>query len=393
MGLAKTLAMWVLVVAAAEAVGQQAHTRRKQDVDPHVNVNWRTPGLYGTALNADELNNVQIGGVDCGCAPPGTKVAFRFRAKTNSGVKGIRIYTLQTAPGYGRGNYGSLRISLYADDGTLHHAPGRRLAVRDIASPAAVGPMPFIPLPSVPLKAGQLYEVVFENTDKNPAENFVSTNSLLIHEPTTPMQPLYGDVDWAQLQLDSAGGVSPGEWRVRLNMTPVMEIDYADGSVDGVGYMEIWHPRIISGTSAVRQNFTVSTSDLKVSRVSVRLARISGSGPLGVRLEESDGKIIEQAWIDALRVLARYSWVTLRFKEAHSLHRSHAYNLVLTSAPDATFETLPIRAGSEYGFSPGTYFTDGYAEFTDGSMWTGWDQWGERNRKSARLQFYFTLAN
>ncbi|HWC20219.1 MAG TPA: hypothetical protein VG498_24605, partial [Terriglobales bacterium] len=275
----------------------------------------------------------------------------------------------------------------------LHHAPGRRLAVRDIASPAAVGPMPFISLQSVPLKAGQLYEVVFENTDKNPAENFVSTNSLLNHEPTAPMQPLYSDTDWAQLQLDSAGGVSPGEWRVRLNMTPIMEIDYADGTVDGVGYMEIWHPRIISGTRAVRQNFTVSTRDLKVSRVSVRLARTSGLGPLGIRLEQSDGRIIEQGWVDALPIPARHSWVTLRFKEVHSLHRSHAYNLVLTSPPSVTYEVFPIRAGVEYGFSPGTYFVDGYAEFTDGSRWTGWDQWGEQNRTSARLQFYFTLVN
>ncbi|HWC17185.1 MAG TPA: hypothetical protein VG498_09225, partial [Terriglobales bacterium] len=120
MGLAKTLAICVLVTAAAEAFAEQAHARLEQDVDPRANVNWRTPRVYGSALNADELNNVQIGGVDCSCAPPGAMVAFRFRAKTNSGVKGIRIYTLQTAPGYGRGNYGSLRISLYADDGTLH---------------------------------------------------------------------------------------------------------------------------------------------------------------------------------------------------------------------------------------------------------------------------------
>ena len=392
MGLAKTIAMWVLVTAAAEAVGQQANARREQDAVAHIHVNG-TARVYGTALNADELNNVQIGGVDCGCARPGAKVAFRFRAKTNSGVKGIRIYTLQTAPGYGRGNYGSLRISLYADDGTLHHAPGRKLAVRDIASPAALGPMPFIPLHSVPLAAGQLYEIVFENTNENPAENFVSTNSLSIHEPTVPMQPLYSDVDWAQLQLDGAGGVSPGQWRVRPDMTPIMQIDYADGSVDGLGYMEIWHPRIISGASAVRQNFTVSTSDLTVSRVSVRLARTSGPGSLGIRLEESNGKIIEQGWVDELPIPARYGWATFRFKQAHSLHRGHAYNLVLTSAPGTTFEVFPIRAGSEYGFSPGTYFTDGYAEYTDGSMWTGWDQWGERKSKSARLQFYFTLVN
>src|SRR5207244_4482729 len=100
-----------------------------------------------------------------------------------------------------------------------------------------------------------------------------------------------------QLQLETAGGAQPGKWYVRRDMTPIMELDYADGAADGVGYMEIWHPRLISGARAVRQNFIVSRPDLCVSSVSVRVARMSGSGPLGVRLEQADGVVIEQGWV------------------------------------------------------------------------------------------------
>jgi len=351
------------------------------------------PAFYGSAIGADDLNNVQIGGANCQCVAPGARVSFRFRAAASSSLSAIRIYTLQTATGYGGGTYGSLRITLQEDDGTAAHIPsGVVLAAKNVARPGSLGRMPRISIDSPPLTKGKLYHIVFANTDRNPGTNFVSTNSLLTNTPQAQMQPHYSDTDWAQLQLETTGGFDPGKWHIRRNMTPIMELDYADDTVAGVGYMEIWHPRTISGSNSVRQNFTVSARDFKVSSVSVRLAKRSGSGPLTISLERAEGSAIERSAVAAVRIRSTYSWVTYSFARNRVLTHGQAYDLVLTAPKDTVYEIAPIRAGSDYGFRPPTYFADGYAEFNDGSGWVGWDQWGEQNKKTARLQFYFTVV-
>ena len=63
------------------------------------------------------------------------------------------------------------------------------------------------------------------------------------------------DVDCAVL-LNQAGQ----PWTERKGFTPSMALNYADGWSGGIGYMEVWYnaPEIASGSSAVREVFTVS---------------------------------------------------------------------------------------------------------------------------------------
>jgi hypothetical protein len=53
-----------------------------------------------------------------------------------------------------------------------------------------------------------------------------------------------------------------------------------------------------------------------------------------------------------------------------------------------SYQTFPLRKGTSFGFDPRTVFSGGYAQFSSGgARWTGWDQWGQRDRRDGDLQF------
>lgn len=69
------------------------------------------------------------------------------------------------------------------------------------------------------------------------------------------------------------------------------------------------------------------------------------------------------------------------------------YHLVLQAPSGTTYRAFPVRKGSYNNyFGPGTYFTDGFAQFLSGGTWVGWNMWGANNRTDSDLQFYFPLV-
>jgi hypothetical protein len=116
---------------------------------------------------------------------------------------------------------------------------------------------------------------------------------------------------------------------------------------------------------------------------------------LRVRLEQADGTLIEQGEIPAaatpLTNPVSYAWTELKFSGPHRLLSGQTYRLVLQSSSSSVYQAYPIRKGNSYGFADTTYFSDGYAQFTQGSSWAGWTQWGTTNRTDGDLQFYFVL--
>jgi hypothetical protein len=202
------------------------------------------------------------------------------------------------------------------------------------------------------------------------------------------MQPVIADKTWAVLYKPAGGA-----WRLRQNYTPVLELDFAGGN-QGTGYMEVWstNPKAISGTSAVRETFKVTGPSRSFSKVNVRLRRVSGTGPLTVRVEEGDGTLVDQVQVDASQILQGVdAWVTVPFPVSHVLNTGVAYHLVLSATADTAYGAFPLRKGRDKGFSDLTVFPDGYAQFTtsgDGG-WTGWDMWGTPNLTFSDLQFAF----
>ena len=344
-------------------------------------------GSYGPGIGADSLANMQIGGTSSGSA--NQLVAYRFRASQSAALNSIRIYLVDGA-GYAGGTGGTLSISVQTDDGSASHAPsGTILASKSVTpgNPIAIGYLPLITFPSpATLVAGQLYHIVFTNTDPNPTVNYVSVDGLSTNAVATPRQPTLSDLDWGQLLNDR------NHWTVRQNYTPILDLGYANGVHAGMGYMEVWAsaPKPISGSNAVREIFTPRSAH-SVSSVSVRVRRISGASPLTVKLIESaSGTILAQGQISAASIGSTASWVTAGLPETVLLREGASYQLVLSASSESEYSVHAIERGNNYHFAAATYFSDGYAQYTtSGLSWAGFDQpGGSSNNDNSDLQFY-----
>ncbi len=191
----------------------------------------------------------------------------------------------------------------------------------------------------------------------------MSVDGLFVFDETARWQPAFTNTDWANLARHDGGAWSADRGAGWGTITPIMQLDYANGTHDGLGYMEVWvrSARDISGSRKVREVFTVSGSDRKVSSVSVRLKRTSGSSPLQVRLERSDGTLVEQGSIPASAIALSSAstdggstWATLRFAAPRTLASGQGYRLVLTSPSDTTYSIFVIRKGIHYHYRPTT---------------------------------------
>jgi Putative Ig domain len=347
---------------------------------------------YGPGLGSDGLANTVVGG------PSGNVVSYRFRAGHSGSLQQIHVYLIQQHAGYSAGTGGQIQITVNTDDGTPSHNPSSTvLATYLLSNPASATPSIYFPIFVFPvpptLVQGQLYHIVFTNVDPNSTANYLSVDALYYANPTTPAQPTISDVDSAEL----LSGPSVA-WAPRKGYTPILELDYQDGFSELIGYMEVWVgvPQNISGTSAVRETFTVSKAQRTVTSASVRVARTSGAEPLTIRLENGDGSIIEEGQIPAasapLTSPTSYTWVTYTFSSAHDLAVGQTYSLEFDAPSTSNYQAYPIRKGSAYGFQNTTYFPDGYAQFNSSGFWVGWTQWGVSNRTDGDLQFYFGLA-
>jgi hypothetical protein len=187
---------------------------------------------------------------------------------------------------------------------------------------------------------------------------------------------------------------------MRAGYVPVYQLQFQNGVTEGLGYIEGWigAPEPMSGTNAVRETFTVSGSGFNISSVGIRAARVSGSDPLVVRLENADGSLIEEGSIPASSIALSssgsptYVWSKFDFSTTYTLIPGNTYHLEFDASATSTYQTFPVRKGSFYGFEPTTYFPDGHAEVGQGGSWTGWTQWGTANRTDGDLQFYFSVA-
>jgi hypothetical protein len=248
------------------------------------------------------------------------------------------------------------------------------------------------------LQAGNLYHLVFTNVDPDPSVNFSSPNALAQWATPSPLQPTVSTTDWALLLTDNSN-----DWAPRPNFTPILQLNFVDGVKTGIGYRYLYVRNIvtISGSSAARERFVVTGHDRIATGVSIRLSHQSGSDPLGIRLENEDGSLVEQGTIPAssfnfptvtsldFNVPWTYGWVTLTFSAPHTLSNGKGYNVVLSAPSTSAYAIFPMGKGTGYGFSDSTFFGDGWAQANSGAGWTDWPE-GSSTTSDADLQFYFT---
>ncbi len=348
-------------------------------------------GLYGTGINADSKANLQVGWTN------GARLDHRFRATTTSPLVSVR-FAQRGGRVYSGGSGGAMRISLQSD--AAGKPSGAILSSVDYVPGNPAGDWEHfdsVAFPSPPtVTAGKLYHLVFENTDTEPVANWISVNELYVFGDTlVPRQPAFDD-DYAVLYA------SPTTWVVQAGYTAIMDLAFADGTHDGMGYIEAMNYRygtVSGGMSMVREQFTVSGGSRTVAAVSVRVRRTYGPSPLVLTLETADGSVLDSATASPDLVPASAPgvanagavWVTATFSAIQTLRDGASYDLRLSTAPDTEYTTTPIREGTDAVSKDPVVglrsyrFTDGRGQSTmdGGSTWADLYLWSPVD-----LQFY-----
>ena len=380
----------IVLVVLATACSSSGSDHPKRATDPPSAL--RT----GSLVQADALGNTVIGGADR------TALAFRFRATWTGSVVAVRVYVIRNVngrTGYSEGNLGTLRVTLQADSGRAPHVPvGRSLATVRFR-PADRGFFPLLRFAKpAHVVAGRLYHVVFSNVDPDPARNYVSINALysasrLGRGPAVP--------DGLAVAEGDRGDAGRTVWQPRRSRPheyylPIIDIVGAGkGQHDGLGYMEVWDPKPIGAAAKVRQLLHAPGGrTTRVDGAWLRVRRRDATGaPLVLRLERPDGQALASATLAPGDVPSDGAgWVHVRFSQPASLAPDTDFALTATAAAASSYEAFPIRKGTGFGFDPKTFFDHGYAQFNGGGGWTGWEQWGARDRRNSDLQFALDVS-
>lgn len=338
---------------------------------------WANANIYGCAWNADGLSNLEIG------KESGRKISCRFRANQPNIAYGVNIFLVFEEGGYYKGNGGQVLLQLQTDDGTENHYPSGTVLTSSLVTDPMKQWNRFFRFDSpVPLQKGMLYHLVFTNPAPDPINNWVSLDCLYNRKNIPNMQPGISDTDLACVwKYGSWTG-----WKVNYYCTPIFCLYYNDGSFQGQGYRDAWveAPFSISGENKVRETFTVSDTNRTVSQVSFYLKKAGNPRDLIVRLEYSNGALIEEGTIPASLISTNYTWVTYKFNANCTLESGRSYNLVLSAPVGDSYQTYPIQDGFRLGFDCPEVFIDGHYQIISNSSWVNF-----RNSTNFDMQFYF----
>lgn len=316
-------------------------------------------------------------------------VDYRFRA-THTGPAGVyHFYVIISHAGYSGGTNGSILVQLQTDDGSVSHLPsGTSLGSFLITNANNTQNFPIVTLTPTPqLIQGTIYHLVFTNADAQPLVNYCSIDALINSVAgIAPAQLTIPDSDSTELYLCSSCG-----WQMRTGYSPIFEVDYTDGFVQGQGYMESWIDTssiTVSGSTQVREQFTVGGGNQSVSGVYLRTAP-NGTGVMTATLQTAGGTILATGAMIAAPIESSIGWLYFLFP-SQTLVTGQSYTVMFSSLA-GSFSVWPIRRGVGQGFLPATYFNDGFAQLNTGAGWIGFsDENGKPNQTDDDLQFFFT---
>lgn len=393
----RTKSIWIVLaavlatlLAADELTAAPVHRSQRTLRDSEV---------LGVPWNADGLSNVQVGGQQ------NRRVGIRFRADRDGTLDRIKLFFIFStwedfaAEGstqcqddhlgcYGAGDGGDLLIQVRADDGSSRHAPsGRVLSSRLIRHPMnrnrkppvyavgsglggrAVWNFWVIDMPDVRLQAGRLYHIVLSNPSRDPVNNFVSLDHLYVAANAPHMQPAVSDVNLASEVLQR----NDSRWRIRYGETPIFEIRYTGGFVQGQGYSgtSVSYPASIYGQYMVRETVSSLRHARTFDRVFLRLSATGSPGPLVVRLETGSGALIEEGQISSSSIGPQDTWVRYAFRQPRRIPAGQAFSLVLSANGDVSnqYRIFTLLEGDWAGFVAPNLFRQGQAQVNEGSGW------------------------
>jgi hypothetical protein len=343
-----------------------------------VNLKLLAQSYYGTYYAANSLSNIQVGKY------PNQEVDIRFLAEHTGYVERIRLF-IARGPGYSDGTGGQLKISLETDDGTILHRPsGNILASYLDLNPLINGTHNVVYTFNNPAKltAGKLYHIHFTNPDSNPMNNWVSINFIYSTSGTFDRMPVTKILNLAVLRKE---GLTP--FKDQTDYTPLYALFYSDSTQTGQGYhfAGVQTPNDISGNDfKVRSNFTVSGGDKIVTKVWARIKKVSGNEDLIMRLEETDGSLIEEVVVPNSEISSSMGWISKKFISNHKLLNGSNYHLTLYTGNSTTYQTFWMQNG---GLDWVIMFPDGEYQYTT----TGGTKWSSNIWYDA--QIFFELNN
>lgn len=311
-----------------------------------------TGAVYGPGVGCDGLANTTVQG-----SQPNY---YRFRAGQSSALSSFLIYIIANGnTGYASGTGGSYRVTVQTVNAS-GFPTGTVLATTTMKTGNPAKPMWTVTFPSpFTTVAGTLYAFVWENIDSSPESNFWSLDG--IYTPrSSPRLPKYADIDWGWGYRNGAGG----SWVERSEQVAILDIGYANGQHEGMGYMETSYDSdqgTISGSNWVAEAWTHSGPNRTISTVGLYLWRSGGSSPLVVTLAGATGSIANSA----IGTTANGSWATGPL--AVTLVTGQKYQLNVSTSAGTTYNLWPIRSGvKEYGYSPATVFGGNALKSSDG---------------------------
>lgn len=358
--------------------------------------------LYGPGVfTHTALSNTVAGVVD------GTTrvVSNRFRALEGGVLEAVRLYW-PDGRGYAKGTGGKLKISVLPDDGSTGHFPNM------LAEPLAVtyyephlndgvktGAGPLVPKLQFEsreqqLVAGELYHILVENVDANPAENFSSVDHSITNRENGRPARWLDTTDWGSVigyrktGLDYTWKDVSAEGSGDNLFSPIMELTFAGGRVQGVFDMEsgsVVPERMytVTADTPVRERFT-PTSEKTVSGLSLATAaHRPGTLAWSLKRDEEvlvEGKI-EQPEADfkthdtPKNKIGSYTWYDVELPQHVHLAAGENYDLELRAEGTSEWKIGDHSNGSLHDVAWPAAFTESQAQHLQDGQWINTNHW------------------
>ena len=330
-------------------------------------------------------------------------ISNRFRATIAGNLQKLRMY-FESGTNYSNGNGGRIQITVLPDDGSENHLPdfnGKPLATGTYVpglpkQPTSQFPEITFESSPVPLVKGQLYHVTLQNTDSNPAANFVSSNNAATRKELGQPCRWLNSTDWSTLWGNRPAG-SKGAWQWKNFttegssdnlMVPIMQLTTADGATQGMSDMESGSVDIppkdkpqrtheATSDKPVREQFKPS-ADKKISGLSVA-AVATAAGNLRWRLLEGSTELASGSFTQATpnyktftgkgNGLMNFAWYDVELDKDVTLKAGGTYDLELTPEGSSRWKFAAHRNGSDKGFTWPAAFTESQAQHLAGGKW------------------------
>lgn len=331
--------------------------------------------------------------------------SFRFRSLLEGELASARVYW-PTGSGYSKGTGGRIRVRVLPDDGSEDNLPDLTASplAQFIHTPnltpaeqkSILDDMPFATSTS-PLVKGQLYHVVFDNLDPEPAANYISVDTQSV--PTEVGRPArwLNNTDWAALVGTRRVGTQEALTWTNLTETgsggklfcPIMQLTTVDGASQGCSDVESGSVvgrvddkpdfRVYSVTSGspVRELFTPST-DKRVTALSFATVATDPGSLRWVIAQDgkelASGRITQdqrnyRTFTRGKSILSNFVWYDVPLPEEVALKAGSSYGVEFHAEGSSRWFFCGHQNGSASGFTWPAAFTESNAQHLAGDTW------------------------